>query len=387
MLWIVTTQWRAQATGYGGDPNARTPYLDALAARSVNYLQAVTPHPFGPFARAALLTGVPSPQNGVRDYFDPLPEDSHTIAHALADRGYHTAFFGKWHLAERNRRAPLVGEAHARTLVPVSRRGGFQDWEGFESGFLLNDPWLHGSQDHPLPVQVRGYQSEILVDRLLNWQAKRKQLEDIPWFAMLSLEAPHPPYDAPANGVRPRSPDSIVLRANVRRGGAEEVQARRELAGYYAHIEATDAAIGRLLTALPESLLVVFTSVHGDMHGSHGLFRKGWPYEESVRVPLLVRGAPSAQGGVTECSDPVSLVDLFAMTLAWSDGVPWRCEREDALISMPSIVQLPHQCDRVWEGRRSATRKVVTTAQGEAWMGFDLVEDPFEQRNLALPAG
>ena len=123
------------------------------------------------------------------------------------------------------------------------------------------------------------------------------------------------------------------------------------------------------------------------MHGSHGLFRKGWPYEESVRVPLFVRGAPSAQGGVTECSDPVSLVDLFAMTLAWSDGVPWRCEREYAAISMPSVVQLPQQCDRVWQGRRSATRKVVTTAQGEAWMEFDLVEDPFEQRNLALPAG
>lgn len=385
MLWIVTTQWRAQATGYGGDPNARTPHLDSLAARSVNYLQAVTPHPFGPFARAALLTGVPSPQNGVRDYFDPLPQDSYTIAHALAARGYHTAFFGKWHLGERDRSAPLVGEAHARTLVPVSRRGGFHDWEGFESGFLLNDPWLHGSRDHPLPVQVKGYQSEILIDRFLNWQAKRKENEDMPWFAMLSLEAPHPPYDAPANGVRRVSPDSIVLRANVARGGAEEIQARRELAGYYAHIEATDAAIGRLLEALPESVLVVFTSVHGDMHGSHGRFRKGWPYEESVRVPLLVRGAPSADGAAKERADPVSLLDLHAMTLAWSDGVPWRCEREYAAISMPSVVHLPQQCNRVWQGRRSATHKVVTTAEGDAWMEFDLIEDPLEERNLAPP--
>jgi hypothetical protein len=69
VLWIVTTQWRAQACGYAGDPNARTPHLDALASQSINYTQAVTPHPFGPFARAALLTGIPSPQNGVRDYY------------------------------------------------------------------------------------------------------------------------------------------------------------------------------------------------------------------------------------------------------------------------------------------------------------------------------
>jgi arylsulfatase A-like enzyme len=54
ILWIVTTQWRAQATGYAGDPNAHTPHLDRLAAQSVDYAQAVTPHPMGPFARAAL---------------------------------------------------------------------------------------------------------------------------------------------------------------------------------------------------------------------------------------------------------------------------------------------------------------------------------------------
>src|SRR6266700_3724758 len=99
ILWIVTTQWRASATGYAGDPHARTPSLDALAAKSINYAQAVTPHPFGPFARAALLTGVASPQNGVRDYFDPLPADARTVAHELRDLGYATAFFGKWHLA------------------------------------------------------------------------------------------------------------------------------------------------------------------------------------------------------------------------------------------------------------------------------------------------
>ncbi len=88
ILWIVTTQWRAQACGYAGDPNARTPFLDALAAQSADFSQAVTPHPFGPFARAAMLTGVPSPGNGVRDYFDPLPAGARTIAHEMRERSY-----------------------------------------------------------------------------------------------------------------------------------------------------------------------------------------------------------------------------------------------------------------------------------------------------------
>ena len=61
ILWIVTTQWRGQALGCAGDVNARTPALDALAREGTMFTQAVTPHPFGPFARAAMLTGVVSP--------------------------------------------------------------------------------------------------------------------------------------------------------------------------------------------------------------------------------------------------------------------------------------------------------------------------------------
>ena len=82
ILWILTTQWRAQATGYAGDPNARTPWLDGLASEAVNFTQAVTPHPLGPQARAALLTGKLCPENGVSDYWDALPKDARKIGRA-----------------------------------------------------------------------------------------------------------------------------------------------------------------------------------------------------------------------------------------------------------------------------------------------------------------
>jgi arylsulfatase A-like enzyme len=374
ILWLLTTQWRAQACGYAGDPNARTPHLDALAAGAVNYTQAVTPHPFGPFARAALLTGVPSPENGVRDYFDPLPRNTRTVAHEMRARGYWTAFMGKWHLANRDRNAPLVGEPHARLLVPPDARGGFAHWEGFESGFLLNDPFLHGTE-LPEPVRFQGYQSDVLCER-----ARRVVARPGPWFCVVSLEPPHPPYAAPSGEVRPRDPATLELAANVPRGGAIEARARRELAGYHAHLEATDRALGRLLAAVDASnTIVVFTSVHGDQHGAHGCFRKGWPYEESVRVPLLVRGPgmPARREPA-----PISLLDLPALALAWAEGRRMEPTGAGRRISMPSIVALPDQCDRTWRGWRTPARKLVLNADGSPWLCFDLERDPDETTNL-----
>jgi arylsulfatase A-like enzyme len=384
ILWIVTTQWRAQACGYAGDPNARTPAIDRLARNGVSFAQAVTPHPFGPFARAALLTGVPSPENGVRDYYDPLPAGSRTIAGDLSDRGYATAFFGKWHLSRRDPDAPLVGEAHARAVVPAEARGGFGLWEGFESGFLLNNPWLHGTRLRE-PVRFEGYQSDVLVARSAEWISRLRPA--LPWFCLVSLEAPHPPYGAPASGAARPDPAKIILAGNVPRGGELEARVRNELSGYYAHIAATDRAIGRLLDAVaPESTLVVFSSVHGDMHGAHGLSRKGWPHEESVRVPLLVRapGAKGLLGGRGVASDAaVSLVDLPRMALDAAEGREWNPVNDFAAISMPSVVEQPLQCDRIWRGVRTPARKLALNADGSPWLLFDLHSDPGELQNLA----
>lgn len=403
VLLIVTTQWRGQALGFAGDPNARTPHLDAFAAEATRFEQAFTPHPFGPFARAALLTGVASPENGVRDYYDPLPRSRRTLAHAYNDRGYATAFFGKWHLARRDPAAPLVGEAHARTIVPPEDRGGFSHWDGFESGYLLNDPWFHGTS-FPQPRQLRGYQSDVVVDLAREWIAAARE----PWFCLVSLEAPHPPYSAPvpaadvAGPVRPMAAretagtaggsggpgHNLVLPANVPRGGAIESRARRELAGYHAHIHATDRSIGRLIASASASgsTRIVFTSVHGDMHGAHGLFRKGWPYEESIRVPLLWRET----GPGSSIRTPVSLLDvarcLLSEPTAATPSLPVLARAQPARsvwLSMPSVVRLPDQCDRAWRAVRTDRHKLVVAEDGSPWLFFDLGADPGEEHNLA----
>jgi arylsulfatase A-like enzyme len=231
------------------------------------------------------------------------------------------------------------------------------------------------------PRQFKGYQSDVVSARAQAWLEEQRS----PWFAVVSLEAPHPPYLAPANGVQPASPAEILLPPNVPRGDEAESRARRELAGYYAHIAATDRAIGRLLNTSETRLnttptIVVFTSVHGDMHGAHGLFRKGWPYEESVRIPLLV-------GGLAICAEtrnePASLLDLRRWTVSWADGAPSLHSAAAAQISMPSVVALPDQCDRSWRGVRTRTRKLILQPDGSPWLFFDLEKDPWEMQNLA----
>ena len=411
ILWIVTTQWRGQACGFAGDPNARTPTLDAFARSAVVYEQAFSNHPFGPFARALLLTGRLSPDNGVADYWDPLPRGADTIARRLGAAGYATAFFGKWHLAPRDRTAPVVGEAHAHQIVAPEDRGGFEFWEGFEGGFLLNDPWLHGTR-LPEPTPFSGYQSDIVCQRAADWLSARncattcgsanphsviaKTLPEVarrPQFTVVSLEAPHPPYAAPTPpDIEPRDPAALVLAPNVPLGGEIEATVRRELAGYYRHIEATDRAIGCLLAAVnPATTAVFITSVHGDMHGAHGLFRKGWPYEESIRVPLLARWPGSIPSRVRT---PVSLADLLPTSLALA-GVPPQAElpgtdlrplAPDAdrsiPLSMPSAPPFAKQCPHRWRAVRTRDALRAFDAGDRPWLHFDLRNDPWQQRNL-----
>ena len=226
----------------------------------------------------------------------------------------------------------------------------------------------------------------MLVQRAADWLARAGLIaQGKPYFCVVSLEAPHPPYHAPAPHVAERKPAEIELRANVPRGHTEEKMAREDLAGYYAHIEATDRAIGKLMTEIDlKETAVVFTSVHGDMHGSHGVFRKAWPYEESVRVPLLIRrepGAGSKEQNQTG-SAPVSLVDLPHMAVAWAEGREWHCTRDSANISMPDATTIPLQCGRAWRGFRSARHKLVLNADGTPWLYFDLEHDPLEMKNL-----
>ena len=365
-----------------------TPCLDALAEEAIDCVQAVTPHPFGVFARAVFLTGLACPDNGVADYYDPLPPDAITLAHRFGDAGYDTAFFGKWQLYARDPSAPVVGEAHAKIEVPEDRRGGFGFWEGFESGFLLNDGYYHGSS-LGAPQRIEGYQSDVVINRAIEFLDT--QSSDKPLFAVVSLDAPHPPYGEATPGIDRPAPESIMLDEAVPQDASIRKSARRELAGYYAHIQATDRSIGNLIQHLKdrgqwENTVFAFSSAHGDMHGSHGRFRKGWPHEESVRVPLLISWP---DGLATARRDPIliSLMDLGPTLLGLACGGHWESgedgrERgkdlsgalrlhclgpERQRLSMPSVPPFEKQCPYAWTATRTVERTAGQRKDGAAF--------------------
>ena len=98
ILFIIADQWRAQAFGYAGDPNVRTPHLDRFEKQSVHFTQAVAGMPVCSPTRASLLTGQRPQTHGVFINDVPLSTNAVTLPKVLKAAGYDTGCIGKWHI-------------------------------------------------------------------------------------------------------------------------------------------------------------------------------------------------------------------------------------------------------------------------------------------------
>lgn len=408
-IWIFGDQHRAQALSCNGDVNVQTPEIDRLAGEGVNFNRAVCGFPLCCPFRGSLLTSQ-YPHACVPGHEYPLPADMPTIAHAFGAHGYDTAYFGKWHLSgfhERDGRA-------AHHVVPRDRRGGFGTWIGYENNNSQWDAWVHGhtaaGEDVPLQ-RLPGYETDSLADHLIAFLkargAPRKPDTARPFFAVLSVQPPHDPYLAPADFMRRHNPQSLVMRPNVPDIPRIQEQARRELAGACAQIENLDWNVGRIRQALAETGLdrdtvILFFSDHGDMHGSHGQFRKMSPWEESIRVPFIVGGPPTCYGhGGGRVGHVLNHVDIAPTTLglcgldapAWMKGhdyaYVYRRERKRTMPPDSAFLQsvIPtrhgHSVDRPWRGVVTESGWKYIAFDRAPWLMFNLNEDPFERVNLA----
>ena len=212
VIWILGDQLRAQALGCAGDPNATTPNLDALAAQGVRFSSAVSGMPLCCPFRGSMLTSR-YPHHCVPGHEFPLPAGQPTIANVFNDAGYHTAYFGKWHLGgfhESQGRAAMF-------IVPPDRRGGFTTWTGYENNNSQYDTWVHGGQGKDaFHYRLPGYETDELTNLLIGHIKERAAARDgKPFFAALSVQPPHNPYVAPAEFMRHYAPGRIALRANV----------------------------------------------------------------------------------------------------------------------------------------------------------------------------
>jgi len=382
IVFVFADQLRAISVGYTGNSIVQTPALDRLAAESVVFSSAVCGCPVCTPYRACLLTGRYPLSHGVFVNDVRLPESEVTFGELYTAAGYDTAYIGKWH---------LDGPERAGYTPPGPRRHGFGFWA---VGNCTHDYW-HSLyyRDSPQPLYWEGYdahaQARLACDYI------RGHGRDRPYCLFLSWGPPHNPYDwVPDVYLRQYQSDMLPIPPNVPQPD------RPALAGYYAHISALDDALGWILAAIRDSsqeqdTIVVFTSDHGDMLGSHGVWRKQWPWDDCMLVPLVLR-YPAAQGQARTVDAPVNVVDLLPTLLSLSGmAIPDRIEGSNLahLVTgvpgetpdsalMQIISPFAESIEPEWRGVRTARYTYVRTLCGP-WLLYDNRADPYQLRNLA----
>ena len=315
LLFVFADQLRPQSCGYMGDPRAHTPRLDRMAAEGMNFRQATSVHPVcGPY-RAALFTGCYPSTNGYVMNEIGMRTDLPSLAGALNRAGYDSAYIGKWHLyasdPKREDDIPGFHRNPANQFVPPGPdRLGF---DHYWAAYNFNHNYYQGFyyRDAPESIPIEGYDPDAMTDLALDYLADRKD-RDRPFNLFLSYGPPHQPWgenNVPPEWLARFADTSFELPENYRDGHArynspakDEAWWRNNVPAklpqwmrvYYAQTANLDWNMGRLLDrldelGLSEDTLVVFTSDHGEMFGAQGWLGKNIFYEESIRVPLLLR--------------------------------------------------------------------------------------------------
>ncbi len=299
---VLADQWRAQACGYAGNTQVQTPTLDGLAAQSLNFHRALSGIPVCTPARGCLLTGQYALTHGLFLNDVHLDDKAESMGKIFARAGYDTAYIGKWHVDGRGRDAP----------IPSESRQGFAYWKVLECTHDYNDS-LYYDHDAANPMRWKDYDAIAQTRDAIQYIEQRTS--DNPFLLFLSWGPPHAPYETAPQTYRDRyDPASLVLRPNVT--ADMEARAREWIAGYYAHCTALDDCMAELLSCLErndlaEDTVFLFFSDHGDMLGSQGEVKKQRPWEESIRVPFLLR-YPRLFGQEGRVLDaPIDTVDVL----------------------------------------------------------------------------
>lgn len=388
LLFVFGDQWRAQAFGYAGDPNVRTPNVDAFAGQSVNFTNAVSGCPVCSPYRASLLTGQRPLTHGVFVNDRPMEPKGQTLGEAFKAGGYQTAWIGKWHVDGRGRSA----------FIPPERRRDFEYWRVMECTHDYLNSHYYG--DGPEMLTWNGYDAEAQTTEAQNFLRGRDTAR--PFAMFLSWGPPHDPFHAiPARYKDLYEPANFVLRGNI--APPLHPAARDALHGYYAHCSALDECFGRLLATLHElhleqDTIVVFTSDHGEMAYSQSSFaHKQQPWQESIRVPLLIR-VPGIGAG--RRLDLIDAPDLMPTLLSLC-GLPTPPSAEGIDLSQSvtagdqhpgrAVVLSNYFCFHEWVPMRGAREfRGIYTGQytyvrdrSGPWLLFDNVADPYQLRELS----
>lgn len=426
LLILMTDQQQACTV----DPGClcQTPHIDRISARGVRFTRAHTVNAICSPARASMYTGLLPHTHGmvdcthtVEDYRARFKADLPTWSQVLHEAGYRTAHFGKWHV-ERSEKLERFGfdecelasspgfRAHRARLGLPPRT------EDFELEYWVRQPGyqdlrLYGTHREP----EEGSAPYYLYSRGSDFIERCAQDPRTPWCLVVSTSEPHDPYWAPVSyyerydpAAIPRPPsfhDDLHAKPgyfrrlrSVWRDMAWDHFAQAT-ACYYASISLIDAQVGRLLDALEETgqaenTAVIYLTDHGDQMGAHGLLMKGPPpYEETYRIPLLIRWPGVTEPGTTDDA-LVSSMDLAPTIVEMAECDPLGGTQARSLLPLlrgEGAGEGFEQDFAEFHGQRFFyTQRITWWRQFKyVFNGFDLDElydlqaDPFEMANLA----
>ncbi len=261
--------------------------------------------------------------------------------------------------------------------------------------------------------QWDSYDAEAQTRSAQKYICNRKQ--DQPFVLFLSWGPPHAPYrtapeefqemyDSFQIKLRPNVPEDKDIIVNPFENTVDIGQVKNDIAGYYAHISALDSYIGDLLSTLKEeniseNTIFIYTSDHGDMLGSHGRYKKQVPWDESIKVPFLLRYPQVLGREAKEIEVPINAPDIMPTLLGLCDiSIPETVEGisfapflrgEESIEREATLIECIHpfgQWPKTKEGKeyrgvRTKRYTYARTLEGP-WILYDNQKDPYQLENL-----
>lgn len=380
-LFILCDQLSLNAIAAHGCKWARTPNLDRLIARGVTFMESHSTNPVCSPARSSLFTGRMPVETGVTTNNLPIAAGIPNMGQWFGQHGYRPVYCGKWHIPGGS---PAPGDGF--TVLPqVGSQGCLKD--GVIGRSI--EAWLKSDQGSEPFVLVA---SPLQPHDICYWAIHRDRLvpeEPALPFANLKELLPELP---PNNASRPPAPPPLDKAGIV---DFTPEQWRYYLYNYFRMVEMLDADVGRMLDALEDSgkagnTIVIFSSDHGEGGGRHGHIQKWYPYEEGVKVPLIVSCPGRVGEGARDATHLVSGVDIIS-TMCDYAGIPAPPHARG--LSLRPLLE--GKAPQEWRefvvsehhndlGRmvRTADWKYVHYKNEPIEQLFDMKNDPWEMKNL-----
>lgn len=314
VIFILSDDHRYDYIGFTGKvPWLRTPNMDRMAKEGAYFQNAFVTTSLSSPSRASILTGQYSHVHTIVDNYAPDPGNLTYFPEYLQDAGYQTAFIGKWHMGDDS----------------DDPRPGFDHWESFKGQGVYFNPTLN-IDGKRVTYTDSTYTTDLLTDHAVEWLENRDK--EKPFFLYLSHKAVHAKFEPAPRHKGMYKGNTIDLPASYTQTETDEykklhwpqwVKEQRHswhgvdymyhdetsdlnemIVKYCETLMGVDESIGTILNYLEsnnldENTIVIYMGDNGFSWGEHGLIDKRHFYDESVKVPLLVKSPDIVNKGTT----------------------------------------------------------------------------------------